>query len=234
MMNTKTLPWNTLAAGVLGFTLALLFSIHGETSLYLLLWVLTVGFIGLLVWRTRALKQAPKYSFNFPPSLWGAVGTAAAAVGVLTASINKMFSATDALASLDVVLGFSSVAALVFLSVCRWKGNHPSAVFHAIICLYLMVDLVSVYRLRSSDPQVWEYCFSLLASVTLMLSCYYDAEFAANTGNRNKQALSHMAAVFLCLLSLPSAENPIFYLTMAVWMFTNLCNLTPMPRNTRK
>ena len=233
MMNTKNLPWAALIAGVLGFILALLFSVRGETSLYLLLWVLTVVTFGLLIWFTRELKQAPKYSFNFPASRWGAVGTAAAAVGILTASINKIFYVTDALAALDVILGFSSVAALVFLTICRRKGDHPSAIFHAIVCVYLMVDLVSMYRLRSADPQVWEYCFSLLASVALMLGCYYDAEFAANNGHRGKHTLAHMAAVYLCLLSLPTADNPIFYLAMAVWMLTNLCNLTPMPRETR-
>lgn len=234
LLNTKNLPWALLAAGVLGFILALLFSTLGGTLLYVLLWILTAGSAALLVWGTRDLKQAPKYSFNFPASLWGAVGTAAAAAGILTASVGKLFSGTDTLTSLDAILGFCGAASLLFLSRCRLQGRHPSIVFHAVVCVYLMVDLVCVYRLRSSDPQVWQYCFSLLASVAVMLSCYYDAAFSANTGCRKKHAISHMAAVYLCLLSLPSAENPIFYLTMAVWMFTNLCNLTPMPRNTRE
>ena len=40
----------------------------------------------------------------------------------------------------------------------------------------------------------------------------------------------HLAAGFFCLLSLPRCDQPVFYLTMAVWMFSDLCNLTPMPR----
>ena len=233
LLNTKNLPWAVLAAGILGFILERLLSASGGTFLYILLWVLTAITAALLLWGTRDLKQATKYSFNFPASLWGAAGTAAAAAGVLIASLTKLFSAKDALTLLNAVLGLFSTAALLFLSHCRRKGRHPSFLFHTVICVYLMVDLICVYRLRSSDPQIWRYCFSVLASVAVMLSCYYDAAFAANCGNRKIHTLSHLSAVYLCLLSLPVAENPVFYLTMAAWLMTNLCDLTPIPRETR-
>ena len=233
LLNTKNLPWAVLAAGVLGFILELLLSSFGGSFLYALLWVLTGLTAALLVWGTRDLKQAPKYSFNFPASPFGAAGAAAAAAGILICCITKLNSASDVLSLLDIVLGVGAAAALVFLSRCRWKGLHPSIVFHAVICVYLMVDLICVYRLRSSDPQVWKYCFSVLASVAIMLSCYYDAAFAANAGNRKMHTLSHLSAVYLCLLSLPMGGNPVFYLTMAAWAFTNLCSLIPMPRETR-
>ena len=233
LLNTKNLPWAVLAAGVLGFILELLLLAFGGSFLYTLLWVLTAATAVLLVWRTRDLKQAHKYSFNFPASLIGAAGAAAAAAGILISTVIKLFSASDTLSLLDIVLGLVATAAMLFLSRCRWKGLHPSIVFHAVVCIYLMVDLICVYRLRSSDPQVWKYCFSVLASVAVMLSCYYDAAFAANAGNRKMHTLSHLGAVYLCLLSLPAGGNPVFYLTMAAWTFTNLCDLTPMRRETR-
>ena len=233
LLNTKNLPWAVLAAGFLGFILELFLSSSGSTVLYGLVWVLTVGAAALLVWGTWDLKQAPKYGFNFPASLIGAAGTAAAAAGILISSVVKIFSVSDLLSVLDVILGAAAAASLLSLSQCRWKGLHPSLVFHGLVCIYLMVDLVCVYRLRSSDPQVWRYCFSVLASVAVMLSCYYDTAFAANAGNRKAHTIAHLSAVYLCLLSVPLGGNPIFYLTMAVWMFTNLCNLTPMPRETR-
>ena len=233
LLKTKNLPWAVLAAGILGFILELILSASGGTILYGLVWILTVGIAALLVWRTCDLKQAQKYSFNFPASVYGAAGAAAAAAGILISSMVKAFSISDLLSVLDVILGLVAAAAMLFLSHCRRKGLHPSIVFHGLVCIYLMVDLVCVYRLRSSDPQVWKYCFSVLASVAIMLSCYYDAAFAANAGNRKMHTLSHLGAVYLCLLSLPLGGNPIFYLTMAAWLFTNLCNLSPTPRKTR-
>lgn len=233
LLNAKNLPWTVLAAGILGFILALLHSALGGNFLYTLLWMLTAATAALLVWRTWDLKQASKYSFNFPPSLIGAAGAAAAAAGILISTVVKMFSHFDTLSMLNIFLGLGATAAMLFLSHCRWKGRHPSIIFHTVICIYLMVDMVCIYRLRSSDPQVWKYCFSLLASVAIMLSCYYNAAFAANAGDRKKHTLSHLSAVYLCLLSLPVTENPVFYLTMAAWAFTNLCNLSPMPRGTR-
>jgi len=233
LLNTKTLPWVILAAGILGFILELLLSAFGGSFLYALVWILTAGTAALLVWRTWDLKQAPKYSFNFPASAVGAAGAAAAAAGILISTVIKLFSVSDPLSVLDIVLGLIASAALLFLSRCRWRGLHPSIVFHAFVCIYLMVDLICVYRLRSSDPQIWEYCFSVLASVAIMLSCYYDAAFSANAGNRKMHTISHLSGVYLCLLSLPLGENPVFYLTMAAWLITNLCNLTPMPRETR-
>lgn len=233
LLHTKNLPWAVLAAGVLGFILELILSSSGSSVLYGLVWALTIGTAGILVWGTRDLKQAPKYGFNFPASIIGAAGAAAAAAGVLICAVIKIFSVTDLLSVLDVTLGVGAAASLLFLSQCRWKGLHPSVVFHGLVCVYLMVDLICVYRLRSSDPQVWRYCFSVLASVSIMLSCYYDAAFAANSGNRKMHTLSHLAGVYLCLLSLPVGGNPVFYLTMAAWLFTNLCNLTPMPRGMR-
>ena len=233
LLHTKNLPWAVLAAGVLGFILELILSSSGSTVLYGFVWVLTIGTAALLMWRTWDLKQAPKYSFNFPASVVGASGAAAAAAGILISTVINLFSVSDALSVLNIVLGLGATAAMLFLSQCRWKGLHPSIVFHAVVCIYLMVDLICVYRLRSSDPQVWKYCFSVLASVAVMLSCYYDAAFSANAGNRKKHTVSHLGAVYLCLLSLPVTENPVFYLTTAAWLFTNLCNLTPMPRETR-
>lgn len=236
LLNPKNLPWAVLAAGALGFVLELILSAMDAGSghfLYMLLWVLTLGVAALLALGTRDLKQAPKYSFNFPASAVGAAGAAAAAAGILITTVAKLPSAADLLTVLDIILGFISAAALLFLSQCRWKGLHPSIVFHAAVCIFMMVDLICVYRLRSSDPQIWEYGFSLLASVAVMLACYYNAAFAANAGDRKMHTLFHLAAGYLCLLSLPLAETPVFYLTMAAWMFSNLCNLTPMPRKMR-
>lgn len=242
LLKPHNLPWAALSGGILGALLRILLIAAGTDERGLpvenhfaniLLWVLTCSVAALLVYMTRDLKQAPKYSFNFPPSAVAAAGAAVAAAGVLISSISQLFSDIDGLTILDALLGLLCTAALLFISRCRWKGLHPSVIFHVVVCIYLMVDLVCVYRIRSADPQVQEYCFSLLASVCIMLASYYNAAFAANAGDRRLHTLSHLAAVFFCLQCLPRCENPVFYLTMAAWLLTDLCNLTPMPRRMR-
>ena len=198
-----------------------------------LTWVLTAVTLGVTVYGTLNLKQAPKYSFNFPADIISAAGAAFAAVCILISGINGLLTARDALATIDGVLGLISAAALGFLSFCRFKGLHPSLIFHGAICLYLMVHLVCLYRLWSSDPQIQDYAFSLLAAVSLMLANYYSAGFDANFGQRRPHAAFHLAAVFFCIVSLPRCESPLFYIAMAAWMITDLCNLTPMPKGVR-
>lgn len=241
-LRTEYLPYAILAAGCLGALLRFLLFATGLDSkgllvsghaAQILLWILTAGVAVLLLYWTKDLKQAPKYSFNFPPSLFGALGSAAAAVGLLIMSINLMRSSSDDLSVFAGILCLLSAAALGFLANCRFKGLHPSALFPMIICAFLMANLVCMYRQWSGNPQMEEYVFCLLASVCSMLACYYSASFAANAGNRQLHTLTHLGAVYFCLLSLPRCEFPIFYISMILWLFTDLCDLTPMPHKTR-
>lgn len=242
LLKPSNLPWIILGAGILGAALrALLFAtgmdekrllISGHGA-QLLIWLLTAAVAVLLLMLTWDLKQAAKYSFNFPAFLAGAIGAALACVGIFITAIAELFSSADILSTLNGLLGLACAGALAFLAYCRWKGMHPSALFHIIICIYLMLRLVCQYRLWSADPQIQDYFFSLLATVCSMLASYYCAAFSANTGNRQLHTLFHLAGVYFCLVSVPHCDNPLFYLTMAAWLFTDLCNLTPMPRDKR-
>lgn len=238
----QKLPWLVLGAGILGAVLrAWLYAagtdgrglLVGTHPAHWLLWLLCAGTAVLLLLGTADLKQAGKFSFNFPASTTGAIGAAVAAAGLLVTSLIRLLGAGDGLTRLDGFLGLLGAAALGFLSFCRQKGRHPSVLFHGILCLYWMLHLVFQYRQWSADPQIQDYCFSLLATVCLMLACYYSAAFAANAGRRRSHTLFHLAAVFCCLVNLPHCDTPLFYLAMAAWMFSDLCNLVPMPRTGR-
>ena len=236
------LPWFTLIAGIIGCSIRAWLYATGIDSKGLLLsqhpgQFLIWGFTGvvmiLLILGTKDLIQAPKYGFNFPAQTVSAVGAALAALGILIASITQLGSFGDSFALADILLGFLSAAALGFLGYCRLKGKHPTVIFHAVICVYLMVHLICQYRLWSADPQIQNYAFSLLSSVCIMLSNFYSAAFDANEGKRRPHTFFHMASVYFCIVSAPYCEDPLFYLSMALWMFTDLCNLTPMPKGKR-
>lgn len=237
------LPLAVLGAGILGALLRLWLFATGLDSKDLLvsshiaqvlLWILTVAVMVFLALCSSQLKQAAKYKFNFPASPVGAIGCAAAALGILIASVSSIFGGNDTMETATGILGLFSAAALSFLGFCRLKGRHPSILFHAVVCVHLMLYLVCLYRMWSSDPQIQDYCFSLLAVVCVMLASYYDAGFAANTGSRQMHTFFHLATVYFCLVSLPRCHDTLIHLALGVWMLTNLCDLTPMPRAFQK
>ncbi len=243
LLKTANLPFFAAVAGVLGALIRFWLYATGldEKNLlvsghpgHVLIWVLVAAALAVVIWGTARLKQAAKYSFNFPASMIRAAGAAVAAGGMLATALIQFFSGGDILNLLAGILGLISTAVLLFLSRCSQKGLHPSVIFPAVICAYLMVHMICLYRTWSIDPQLEDYCFALLASVSLALACYQDAAFCANAGNRQLHTLFHLLAVFFCIVCLPWSDMPVFYLSMAVWMFTGLCNLTPAPRGIRE
>lgn len=236
-LTTKAMPWAVLAAGILGgLSRALLFSsgvdhknllISGHFS-YWILWILSIGVAAVLFFGTRNLKQATRYSFNFPRSAIACLGTAAAGLYLLISSISLLLAPEDDFTTLLALAGILAGGALGFLGFCRWEGSHPSPLFHCAVCVYLMLRLVYQYRVWSADPQLQDYLFSLLALIFTLLSCYYSATFAAKEGRRQLHTITHLAAVYCCLVTMPHCEAPLLYVFIALWLFTNLCNLTPL------
>jgi hypothetical protein len=231
----KHLPLGVLCAGVLGALLRIWLYASGtdEKGLLIpshpgniLIWVLTATVIVLVMIACQPLKEANKFRFNFPASVTSAVGCSAAAVGIFVDALGHFGG--DTLQTTAGILGFLSTAALLFIGFCRLKGRYPSVLFNGLISLYLMLTLVGLYRTWSASPQLQDYVFPLLACVFVMLGCYHDAAFAAHAGSRRRHTFCHMLAVFFCLVSLPRNENQLFYLSLAAWMLTGHCNLTPM------
>lgn len=195
-----------------------------------LTWLITAVAMAGLALGTWNLRQAPKYSFNFPASTLSAVGRWVAAAVILLSSVANLISKTDMLTKLTALLGLGSAAALGFLGLCRKEGKRPSMLLHTLICVHLMLQLVCMYRLWSANSQVQTYCFSLLSIVSVMLSVYYCAAFDSKAGDRRAHALTHLAAVYFSISALPHCSDPLFFIAMAVWMVTDLCCLIPMPR----
>lgn len=193
-------------------------------------WVISLVTMAALALGTRNLRQAPKYSFNFPASLVSALGRWAAAAVILVSSVAALVSDADLLAKLTATLGLGSAIALGFLGWCRKTGKRPTMLLHSLICVYLMLQLVSMYRLWSANSQVQTYCFSLLSIVSVMLSVYYGAAFDTKTTSRRAHAMTHLAAVYFSVSALPHCADPLFFIAMAIWMVTDLCSLIPMPR----
>jgi hypothetical protein len=237
-LKSTHLPLISLGAGLLTMILRFILLAAGEDDKGLLTtgsfadvfsWLLSVAAMVIILIGTWNLREASKFSFNFPPSIPGAAGALAAALGILFTSISELFVGGDALGIVGAALGLLAVPALVFVALCRYQGRRPSVLLHGVVCVYLMLHLVSHYRLWSSCPQIQSYGFELLSIVCLMLACYHRATFDAGEGNRRAYAFCALAAVFFSVATLPGCDSPLFFLGCALWMLTNLCNLKALP-----
>lgn len=237
------LPFFTLGASVIGVALRLWLMLGGtdEKGLFLaghpaqiLLWVLTALVLALLFLLTGSLSKAPKYSYNYPPSVVGAVGAGAAALGVLLTSIRELSAGGDLLAGICAGMGLLCTTLLAVIALARWKGYRFNVLLHGAVCVYAMLHLVCKYRVWSSEPQLLSYCFSLFCLAALAVSVFCRAGFDADSGSRRSLVISHLAAVFFGLVAIPGNPDWIFYFTVSLWMLTDLCNLTPAASNCKE
>lgn len=192
-------------------------------------WLITILFLVYLLLSTRSLNEASKYTFNFPASQIAAIGILAGAVGIGINSIAELFGQSDSLQTISALLGVFCVPSLLFLAHCRKMGRRPGVLFHVLLCIYLMLHLVSHYRLWSSHPQLQTYGFELLALVCLMLAVYQRCAFDVNQGSRRAYTFTSLSGAFFSIAALPGCSNVLFYIGCAVWMLTGLCSLKPMP-----
>ena len=189
-------------------------------------WIVVCGTMAFLIVATWTLCGATKYSYNFPTSIPAAIGMVLAGVGFCITSVADLSVGTDSIGTTSAVLGFLAAGALAYLAYARIKGIRLSVVFHGIVCLYLMLHLISHYRLWSSFPQLQTYAFELLAIVFVMLACYHRTAFDAGKGNRRAYTLFSLAALFFCVATLPGCDNAAFFIGCAIWMYTTPCRLT--------
>jgi len=233
---TAYLPWLTLFAGGVGLILRFwLFSTGVDSSgllveghpADLLIWLLAAMVIAGLWFATGSLVAAPKYAFNYPPSLSAAIGCGFAALGIVITSVRSLTAPEDTLTYVAAIMGIAAAAALVFLAVLRFRGLQPNILLHVIPCVFFMLRLISLYRHWSTNPQLQNYSFQLLGTVFLMLSAYYRAAFDVDMGRRRPLVLCHLITVFFCCLSITDLDAAIFYLPTGIWLFTDLCSLEP-------
>lgn len=194
----------------------------------ILLFLLVIGAMVALFLLTRDLLEASKYEFNFPASEISGFGAFIAAAGIGIGSFVDIFVAVDALETAAALAGLVAAVLLVLIGFFRRKGTVPSVLIHIGICVYLMLRLVCYYRHWSSDPQILDYCFQLVATSCLMLTTYQRATFDAREGKRRPYAFFNLATIFFSCISLIGWSNILFFLSVIIWQITDLCCLIPL------
>ncbi len=229
------LPLAILGCGVLTCLLRLWLFALGEDDRGLLSvgsfpdvmsWIIVAATMSLLGVSTWQLRGGVKYNHNFHASMPAAIGMALAAVSFCITSVADLAAGGDSVGTTSAVFGFLAGAALLALAYGRYQGVHLSMLFHGVVCLYLMLHLVSHYRLWSSYPQLQSYAFELLAIVFVMLACYQRAAFDAGKGDRRAYSFFSLAALFFCVAALPGCNNAAFFIGCAAWMYFTPCRLS--------
>lgn len=234
-LKPSNLPFLSLCGGLLTFIMRLWLMILGEDDRGLLSagslpdvmsWILVALVMAVIALSVKDIRGGAKYRTNFPPSLPAAISMVLAAVSFVLTSVGELMTDTDTVGTASSVLGFFAAAALILLAWYRFKGQRLNMLFHGLVCVYLMLHLVSHYRLWSAYPQLQDYAFELMAIVFVMLACYHRAAFDAGKGTRRAYTFFTSVALFFCIAALPGCENVAFFIGCAVWMYYTPCRLS--------
>ena len=197
------------------------------------LWILCIAFAAAALILGGNITGSRRSDGAQPASPMGAAGSFALGA-VLLMTILRNFDTTGLPADLLIrVLGLCAGIGMMIVGICRLTGKKPYFLMHAALCLYVSLRMVSMYRQCSSEPQLQDYGFLILAHAAMMLCAYQHAAFDAGLGNHKSLWLSSLGTVFLSCAALPRCEEWILVGAFALWAFTNLTVLPVRKRRTR-
>ena len=225
ILKQEYLPFAALTLGVIAFLLRLWFLSLGTDAMGLM----AEGHISdIMSWVVVAIAMAllaaglylPKGSNPLTPgAAVSSLGLVLTAGAFACATFVETQTSADLLSTISLVLGILSVIALLLFAWCRFIDSKPNVLFPTAVCLFLMVYLVSHYRLWSSYPQLQRYAFELLATVFTMVAGYQRAALTLNMSKEKVYNFFTLGALFFSLAAIPGCENPVFFIGCAVWMF---------------
>ena len=125
-----------------------------------------------------------------------------------------------------LILSLLAAAGLVFIGIHRCIGRTPHYLAHTTVCLSFALQMIGQYRLWSSKPQLPDYCFQILALVSLMLTSYHWASRDSGAGGDRKLRFYGLLSVFFSMVSLYGNESGLFMALCALWVITNLGHCT--------
>lgn len=112
------------------------------------------------------------------------------------------------------LLGAVAMMAAVFPPV---KERQIHMTCHGLVCVCFAVDMLCRYQNWSGNPQLPDYCFHVLACVTLSLCTYQTLALHVGLAKPRLHRFFCLMTLYLCLLSLVGPEPWEFYLGGAFW-----------------
>lgn len=235
-LRPKYLPLYTLGCGVIGFVLRLWTLGGGPNSLGLyapqpfawtLLWLVSALCAALIGLIANPLRKPGKYHDHFSASLPGAVGNGFGAAGMILAGFRASGNPSTIYSLIMSLLAIAAALGLCLAAVARMQGNRQPFWAYLLATLFLGLRLFDRCRGWSEVSQTGVYIFPFLASACLLLALYHITAFQVDMGSRRLSLFFSLFGIYLCLVSLASSDEFLFYLCMIVFLLTNLCSLRP-------
>lgn len=202
-----------------------------------LLWLLTFATAAAIVIAVGRLKNSPVYRVNYPKSVVAGLCQMPAAVYVLVSSYLQLRASValelPGTTVVDTVTGIGGLVAglcLLVTALHRCMGRKPFFLINGLVCLYLALRLFNRCQIWSNEPQIGIVVFPFLASMAMMLAQYQRVCFDVDLGKRCWSALWCLMSVYLCIVSIFSFDQPLFYGLCALWQLADLCSLRPLKR----
>lgn len=155
-------------------------------------------------------------------NLPAAFGNVAAGAGILAAVLNGTTAMGGYLDRLWCCLGLAAPVCLLLAGFSRVRGKVPFFGFHVVACLFFVLHIVARYQFWSSDPQLQNYVFALLGTMSLLFFSFYTATLEAGCGNPRVRLGMGLGAIYLCTAELARSSCPALYLGGILWVLTEL------------
>lgn len=183
--------------------------------------MVALGLLALL-WTVYPYNEKIRGSRLFRPSIPACVGSGAAALGIVYTAVSEFVQNPGGIGVLSCVLGIFAAMGILLAGILRLK-RRCQYLLHAVLTAYLILHILTQYRVWNSEPQLQNYFPQLLAAVFLMITAYYRTALDAGTGNLRSFLFFNYGAMLFSCISI-KGEAPVFYLAMALWTATVDCS----------
>ena len=229
-VKAETTKYLMLTVAALGLALRILLYSTGMDGRGLLvrfhwtsvaLTVLTAAVLVAVFLGTRTVGGSIKCRSAYPASPLAAAGAFAAMAGIGITTVMGFGEFSTRLHLIIWVLGLCATICMGIIGFCRLTGKTPTFLLYAVLCVYFALRMVSGYQNWSADPQLQDYCYYLLAYVTLMLTAYHHAAFHVGVGKHRSVWFFSLMAMYFCIVSLLGTTELYLLLGCGIWAFTN-------------
>lgn len=228
ILNPKKLPWLALVLGVTAYVLrTLLYTFATDRKgllvshpLGIALGAVTVTALLLICAGVLRWEREPLCSIW--PDSWGAT-TLITTLGFGFLLFDGGF-ADSRLLLVRNLLAVLAILSLILLFLLHRQGRQPHFLLYTALCLFFAVHLVSCYQSWSSNPQIQDYVFTLMANVGTMLYFYHKAAAQVGLCQERRMLAIGLLAAFFCFASL-NLGSSVLQLSCGYWVLTDLAEV---------
>lgn len=123
--------------------------------------------------------------------------------------------------------GFVAALCWIASAVFQRRGRTPHWLLATLPVLYFMAKLIPDFRVWSRDPAILDYCYDLLALLSILCAVLHAGRFVFDSGRRRSAVFFCLCSEFFGAASLAGASKRHLALTLGamVWIGVQLWSL---------